>query len=128
MILDELPPVEVFDVKGKLYLVDGFHRHAAARKARRSTLRALVREGTREEAIERALTANTASSLSLTRRERWRAVVRLKRLRPKSSNRRIAREVGVSEGTVRNVTHYLKLHRRVLPACSTSSPCGDAPC
>ncbi len=31
-ILDELPPVEVFDVRGKLYLVDGFHRHAAARR------------------------------------------------------------------------------------------------
>jgi hypothetical protein len=113
VILDELPPVEVFDVKGELFLVDGFHRHAAARKARRSTLRALVREGTREEAIERALTANTASSLSLTRRERWHAVVRLKRLRPKWSNRRIGREVGVVEGTVRNVTQYLELQRRV---------------
>ena len=112
-ILDELPPVEVFDVRGKLYLVDGFHRHAAARKAGRSSLRASVRGGTREEAIERALTANTASSLSLTQSERWHAAVRLKRLRPKSSNRRIARDVGVSEGTVRNIAQYMKLNTLV---------------
>ena len=112
-IFDQLPLIEVFDVRGTLYLVDGSHRYHAAKADGRSSLRAKVRKGTRAAAIERALTANSKSDLSLNRREQRDAVVRLKRIRPAWSNRELGRAVGVSEGTVRNVTQYLTLRNRV---------------
>jgi ParB-like chromosome segregation protein Spo0J len=55
-MLDELPPVTVFELEDHtLLLADGYHRVAAAQRAGRSTVRAEVRSGTRAEAAQFAI-------------------------------------------------------------------------
>ncbi|MCU1574006.1 MAG: novG [Micrococcaceae bacterium] len=50
--LDEATPVDVFDVDGLMLLADGHHRVAAAEQLGRSTIRAVVRKGTRRDALQ----------------------------------------------------------------------------
>ena len=50
-ILDELPPVVVFDTEEGLLLADGYHRVAAARRRGRETVEAEVRPGSRHDAL-----------------------------------------------------------------------------
>jgi hypothetical protein len=49
-ILDDLPPVVVFDTEAGLLLADGYHRLAAAVQLGRATLPVELREGTRRDA------------------------------------------------------------------------------
>src|SRR5437763_1395157 len=70
-ILDQLPPVAVFDLgEGTLLLADGFHRVEAAQRLGREEVRAEVREGTREEALEFAVLPNAHHGKALNQRER----------------------------------------------------------
>ena len=57
--LDVAPPVVVFDTGDGLVLADGYHRVAAAQRRGATTIRAEIRLGTREEALE--LAAATAA-------------------------------------------------------------------
>src|SRR5919199_1477444 len=50
-MLDELPPVVVFDTEEGLLLADGYHRVAAARRLGRKAVEAEVRPGSRHEAL-----------------------------------------------------------------------------
>lgn len=50
-VLDELPPVVVFDTEEGLLLTDGYHRVAAARRLGRETIEAEVRPGSRHDAL-----------------------------------------------------------------------------
>jgi ParB-like nuclease domain len=62
-VLDQLPPVTVFELEDQtLLLVDGYHRVAAAQHAGRSTVRAEVRLGTKHR---------HSSSPSMSHRPRW---------------------------------------------------------
>jgi ParB-like chromosome segregation protein Spo0J len=49
--LDGAPPVVVFETERGLLLVDGFHRVEAARREGRTTIEAVVRNGSRAEAL-----------------------------------------------------------------------------
>jgi hypothetical protein len=53
-MLDDLPPVVVFDTPQGLLLADGYHRMAAARRLGRKTVEAEVRAGSRHEALRYA--------------------------------------------------------------------------
>ena len=54
--IDELPPVVVFETEGGLPLADGYHRLAAALAEGREIVECEVRQGSRREALEYAVT------------------------------------------------------------------------
>jgi ParB-like chromosome segregation protein Spo0J len=55
-VLDQLPPVTVFELEDHtLLLTDGYHRVAAAQHAGRTTVRADVRVGTTAQAVQFAI-------------------------------------------------------------------------
>lgn len=55
-LIDDLPPVTVFRLEDQtLLLADGYHRVAAAQEAGMTTVRAVVRAGSRAEALQFAV-------------------------------------------------------------------------
>lgn len=105
------PALKALSVDGVLYLVDGFHRHAAANRA--GLLESLEVEwlgnGTWNEARWLAFDANRRHGLPLrnkVRREGLRAYVKTRRhLKPKGnlkSYREIGADLGVQHTTLRN--------------------------
>jgi hypothetical protein len=74
---DQLPPVVVF-WDGKTYwLADGFHRYCAAMGLRLPKLKAIVKSGTRRDAMLYAAGANATHGLRRTNDEKRKAVRRL---------------------------------------------------
>src|SRR5258706_10384534 len=55
---EEFPPVDVFKIGKQLMLVDGFHRFSAAKQCNRKSISAIVHDGSREDALRFALSAN----------------------------------------------------------------------
>jgi ParB-like chromosome segregation protein Spo0J len=82
-ILDQLPPVVVFNLGDGLLLVDGYHRVEAARRLGWTVVQAKVRQGSREDALrfavdlaasERGLTKDQAlDAIRSTSGKRWGA-------------------------------------------------------
>ena len=70
----EMPAITLFHDDGVYWLADGFHRVTAAGKARRETILADVREGTRHDALMFAAAANTGHGLRRTNADKRRAV------------------------------------------------------
>jgi hypothetical protein len=99
------PPVVVFHDGTDHWLSDGFHRHAAAEKAGRHSLKADIREGSRRDAILHAVGANAAHGLRRTNADKHRAVTML--LEDEEwgswSDGHIARQCGVSPRFVASV-------------------------
>ena len=96
------PPIVVFKDGATYWLADGFHRVAAARRARLTTLAAEVRRGMRRDALLYSATANTTHGLRRTHADKRRAVGTL--LGDKEwgrwSDREIARRCSVSADLV----------------------------
>jgi hypothetical protein len=71
-VLDQLPPVTVFELEDHtLLLTDGYHRVAAAQQAGRIVVQAEIRVGTKAQAVEFAIDVARAEwACRLTRRER----------------------------------------------------------
>lgn len=64
---DVFPPVKVIkDEKGKHWLYDGFHRYGATKKCGKQSIRAEVREGTKEDAYVLSAGANREFSIKRT--------------------------------------------------------------
>ena len=59
-MLDDLPPVTVFETPEGLLLVDGYHRVAAAWRLGLETVEAQMRRGSRRDALRYAATAGAA--------------------------------------------------------------------
>ena len=59
-MIDALPPVVLFDTPEGVFLVDGYHRVAAARLLGLETLEAEVRRGSRQDALRYAATLAAA--------------------------------------------------------------------
>jgi hypothetical protein len=59
-MLDDLPPVVVFETPEGLLLVDGYHRVAAARRLGLATVEADVRRGSRHDALRYAAAVGAA--------------------------------------------------------------------
>jgi ParB-like chromosome segregation protein Spo0J len=65
-VVDELPPVVVFDTEEGLLLADGYHRVAAALLEGRDEIEADIRKGSRHDALEfAALLAATQRGISV---------------------------------------------------------------
>ncbi|MBU1746175.1 MAG: hypothetical protein KKA73_00670, partial [Chloroflexi bacterium] len=97
----EFPPIVVFSTEMQFLVADGFHRVAAHQAARRPQIRMEMRQGTRQDALIYAATANVAHGRAMTQAEKREAGYRLIQLTD-LSNREIGRRLAVSEGSVRN--------------------------
>jgi FtsZ-binding cell division protein ZapB len=60
---EDLPPVEVYEVDGKYYLIDGFHRFYAYQKLNQSSIPTLLLKGNHSKAFQASLKANTTHGL-----------------------------------------------------------------
>jgi ParB-like chromosome segregation protein Spo0J len=96
---DDLPAVEVVRAPEGDLLADGFHRVDAAVRLHKDAIRAHVRPGTRDDALEEAVRANFRHGKPLTREERDAGIRRLKSLHGDWSLRQLAEAVGVSHMT-----------------------------
>lgn len=120
---DRLPPVDVFETAEGLLLADGFHRIAAAERLGRAKIEAKVRKGTREDALEHAVIANTKNADPLTPEERDDGIRRLRQIHgDKWSNVRIAEAMSVSEITVRRVFQIDEVKRTTFPDSTRVEP------
>lgn len=115
---NRMPPVTVFEVDGRWLLADGFHRHAAAVMLGRRTLRAEVREGSINDALDYVAGANLHHGLPLSRSERRRAIEVKLRLHHERSDRHLAEELGVGRELVAKIRRHL-IEGGQIPAGST---------
>lgn len=98
-----LPSIVVYDDGKTLFVADGLHRVAAARKMQFPDIEAEVRKGTRQEALWWSLTANKSHGLRLSRTDVRHAIhIALKEFPEKSLNS-IAKQIGCSDATVKSV-------------------------
>ena len=111
---DKLPPVVVFETPDGMLLADGFHRLVAAERLGRRDIEATVRKGTREDALEFAVIANTKNADPLSPEERDDGIRRLRQLHPKWTIAHIADVMSVSEKAVRNVFRVDEVRRKVV--------------
>lgn len=97
---ERLPPITVYEIKGRWLVADGFHRHAAAVLLGLQTIPAEVRKGSMTDALDFVASVNLFHGLPLTRSERRRAVEVKMRIHHDWSDRRMAEELGVSRELV----------------------------
>ena len=74
-IIDDLPPVDVFNTEEGLILAGGYHRLEAHRQEGRETITANIHQGTVFEAKMFACKANAQHGLNMTASERKRALM-----------------------------------------------------
>lgn len=73
-----LSPITVFEVDGKLFVADGFHRCEVHKREKLPSIRAVVVTGTMQEAVEYATSCNLANhSLDPTPEDKKKAVMML---------------------------------------------------
>lgn len=111
-VFDLLPPPTVVRAKEGLILADGFLRVAAGSKLGRREIPVIIRSGTRNDALEIAVVANTKNGEPLTIEERDLGIGRLGALG--HSQRDIAKEMSVSQAVVSSVLAAAKVGRRVV--------------
>ena len=123
----KLPPLEVYDVGGALYVVDGFHRAAAAAAAGVAFLRVVVvGEGAIEEAIWHASGANTKHGLRRSNADKRKAVwSALSSLGMEFSSRVVAEHVGVSDMLVGKIRREWEASQ-VQTVCTSTESVNDA--
>jgi ParB-like chromosome segregation protein Spo0J len=99
-----LPPLEVFGVKGKLIIVDGFHRYEAAIRAGVATLPVtIVGEGAMGDAVWEALSKNHRHGVRRTQADKRKAARKALARDDGMSDRAIAKHCGVSHTFVANM-------------------------
>lgn len=118
-----LPPILVH--RQTMWLIDGMHRLAAARINGRTAIRAVLFDGSREEAFQLAVKANVTHGLPLSQSDRQAAAARIILADPEMSDRSIAATVGLAARTVatirrqaagsEQVTHRVGKDGRVRP-------------
>ncbi len=96
----KFPPIVAYYDGEKYNIADGFHRIDAADKAGFKDIEAEVREGTREDAIWFALSANSRHGARMTREDVRQAISRALQEFPERSNREIAKQIGCDHKTV----------------------------
>jgi len=106
---DVFPPLVAFQLDGKLVLADGWHRYFGAKAARRTEFLVQVRQGTREDLVRCALTANNTHGRPRTGDDKRRSVALALREFPQMSDRAIAELCKVSQPLVGRVREQMKL-------------------
>lgn len=97
----ELPPILLDGAERRV--IDGRHRVKAAQINGHHTIRAIIFDGSPEEAFILAVQANIAHGLPLSLADRRAAAERIARSRPELSDRSIARTAGLSAKTVSSI-------------------------
>ena len=102
---DRFPPVTVFYDGNCYWLADGFHREQAALKAGFTEIAAIVKQGTRRDAVLYSVGANAKHGLRRTNADKRRAVMTLLEDSEWTgwSNNAIASQCGVSHQFVNNL-------------------------
>lgn len=113
-----MPPVTVFEVEGRWLLADGFHRHAAAIQLEKQSIRAEVRQGRFEDALDYVAEANLHHGLPLTRAERRRCIEVKLRLHHERSDRHLSEELSVGRELIAKVRRQL-IEGGQIPAGTT---------
>jgi hypothetical protein len=88
-------------------VIDGMHRLMAAILKGRDSIEVEFFDGTAQEAFLRAVEANVAHGLPLSHADRRRAVERIIRSHPQSSDRAIARSTGLGARTVATIRRQM---------------------
>ncbi len=108
---DQLPPIQVFDLDGRLVVVDGNHRTHAAQRLGLTDIAAEVKPGTLEEAREAAALANVAHGKPLNTAEKRKAIDAVLVCKPERSDNWVAKLVGVDRKTVHKRREALEAGR-----------------
>jgi hypothetical protein len=106
----EFPPVDVFeDDAGQRILADGFHRVAAAMRAGRKDILAILKPGGREGAIKWAMSANATHGLPRSNADKRKAgFAAIKLYHPALSAHEISKKIGVSQVFISKLIKELK--------------------
>ena len=108
--IDRLPAVSLFKVDDILYLVDGWHRVAAACKAGVKVVAyELVGVGTLDEARDYADAANLHHGVKLTAEQRREAIRRYISRHPDMPEIDVARNLGIPRSSIYNATKEVVL-------------------
>ncbi len=113
--MKKFPPVEIYYDGVKYWLADGHHRRAAAEKAGHMKIWAIIKSGTRADALWGAVLGNGKQGFGLTPDDRKRAIMLVIKQWPDKSNRVIAEAIGCSHTTV----------QRYRPTTETNVPVED---
>lgn len=113
---DKFPPILLFlDEAGDYWIADGFHRTTAAIRRKFKTIRAVVRQGTKADAIWEAAKANGRNGLQMGQSDIRRTVELIVAAWPQKSNREIADAIGCSHMTVQRLRPNLADGTNVPP-------------
>jgi hypothetical protein len=97
------PLIHVFNVDGRVVLVDGRHRLEAERALGHSEVAVVMHVGTAKDAIWYSLGANSANGQRLNDTDKRAAVIRALKEFPTESQTQIARHVGCTQGYISKV-------------------------
>lgn len=109
-VIDELPPIAVFNVKSEYLIADGFHRYEAHLVANRKAIKADVKDGTWQDAERYAAIANTKHGARLSTPDLHSAVRRL--LSHGLSREDVAKELSIGVQGVTNVRRADKVRAK----------------
>lgn len=104
----ELDPVDLFRIDGTLWLVHGHHREQAHRSAGRSTIKAVIRQGTIMDALEFAWRANGGHGEKLTDADNILKVASILQHKPAMSDTEIAKLISTSVSFVGDARKQLE--------------------
>jgi len=107
---DKFPPIIVFHDGSEYWLADGFHRYFASKSNGALEIECDVRDGTLDDAILYAFSANGRRGLSMSAEDNRNIIIRMLKhpVWSKWSNAEIAKHVGVSKMTVGRVKASLE--------------------
>jgi len=107
---DKFPPIIVFHDGSEYWLADGFHRYFASKSNGALEIECDVRQGTIDDALLYAFSANGRRGLSMSAEDNRNIIVRMLQhhVWGKWSNSEIAKHVGVSKMTVGRVKALLE--------------------
>jgi DNA-binding transcriptional ArsR family regulator len=117
---DALPPITLYTVGSEYWLVDGFHRVAAARKLGHTEIAARVHQGDQRDAKWASLAANKEhdeAGLPRTRGDKTRAI-ECALTDPewkKMPDREIAEHIGVNQSNVSRMREHLMRTHKIEP-------------
>ena len=100
---EQCPPVLVYEIDGKLVLVDGHHRIAALERLDKTSVNAIIVVGSLEEAFEAAIRANRCHGVRLTNKDKRVIVIQALNLFGGKRDRLLAAKCGVSDRFVAGI-------------------------
>lgn len=110
------PPVDLFTEDGKLYYIgDGITRCQGAEKAKRSSVPAIVHQGTEHDAHVFACGSNNTHGVPMTTADKRNAIGKMLELEPTWSNSRIAKHVHVGDQLVADVRRIKEEKKEIEP-------------